>query len=118
MSTLSTDPGLYGLHVKACTPACLATSVVRTRPREAREPQESSEWGQTQKKWPKWELVFILNPMTCVTEGMRAMLFGIHGSQPVVTPGQYAISAGISLALLAVGVLMFQRTARTFIDYA
>jgi hypothetical protein len=35
-----------------------------------------------------------------------------------VSPAQYACSAGISVVLGAAGVLLFQRVARTFVDFA
>jgi lipopolysaccharide transport system permease protein len=62
----------------------------------------------------RWQWLAVLNPMTCITEAFRAVLLGTPG----VSVEQYAVSIAITLALFAVGVLMFQRTARTFIDYA
>jgi hypothetical protein len=44
----------------------------------------------------------------------RAMLLGTPG----LSVGQYSVSVVISGVLCIAGVLLFQRTARTFIDYA
>ncbi|MEO7413112.1 MAG: ABC transporter permease [Opitutaceae bacterium] len=66
-----------------------------------------------QEKYPQWQWVPMINPMTCILENTRAVLFGSQG----VTAPQYAISVAISVVTLAIGVLVFQRTARTFIDY-
>lgn len=62
----------------------------------------------------KWQWLAIINPLTCIVEAFRAMLLGTPG----VSVGQYGVSVAISLVLCVTGVLLFQRTARTFIDYA
>jgi lipopolysaccharide transport system permease protein len=62
----------------------------------------------------RWQPLAIVNPMTCIVESFRSMLLGTPG----VTAGQYGVSAAISVVFCVAGILMFQRTARTFIDYA
>jgi len=62
----------------------------------------------------KWRWFWLLNPMTCITEDFRAMLLG---GIPM-TAAQSVLSASISVVLCVLGVLMFQRTARDFVDYA
>ena len=62
----------------------------------------------------RWQWLAVINPMTGVIEGFRAMLLGTPG----ITPGQYLCSAAISAALCLAGVFAFQRVARTFVDYA
>jgi len=49
-------------------------------------------------------VVAVINPLTCIVEGTRAMLFGVHGTQ-VITPEQYAVSGAITLAVFVTGVL-------------
>lgn len=68
------------------------------------------------EKWPTWQWVAVANPMTCIIEGARFMFFGGQGVHSI-TPAQYGVSAAITIVLFVTGVLMFQRTARTFIDY-
>lgn len=62
----------------------------------------------------KWRWAFMLNPMTSIIEQFRAILLGTPG----VTLSQYGFSVAVTLVLFVTGVLLFQRTARTFIDYA
>ncbi|HEX2853362.1 MAG TPA: ABC transporter permease [Opitutaceae bacterium] len=61
----------------------------------------------------KWQWVAVVNPLTCIVEAFRAMLLGTPG----VSTGQYGVSVAITVVLSVAGLLMFQRTARTFIDY-
>jgi lipopolysaccharide transport system permease protein len=60
----------------------------------------------------RWQWVMALNPLAPLVETMRYLLLG-RGD---VQPGQYLCSAGIAAFLLVAGVMMFQRTERTFID--
>lgn len=60
----------------------------------------------------RWQWVMALNPLAPLVETMRYLLLG-RGD---VQPGQYLCSAAIAAFLLLVGVMMFQRTERTFID--
>jgi lipopolysaccharide transport system permease protein len=52
-----------------------------------------------------------LNPMTGITEGFRASLFGSH-----VDPGVLACSWIVTLLLVLVGSVHFRRTERSFAD--
>lgn len=61
----------------------------------------------------RWQWAAVANPLTCIVEAFRAMLLG----SPGVSVEQYAVSVAITLVLFITGVLMFQRTARSFIDY-
>jgi lipopolysaccharide transport system permease protein len=59
-----------------------------------------------------WRTVYALNPMAGVVEGFRWALVGA-GSFP---GRSVAVSAGVSLALLAAGVLYFHRTEDRIAD--
>lgn len=60
----------------------------------------------------RWQWAVALNPLAPLLEMTRYLLLG-HGE---VHPGQYLYSLGLSLLLLIAGVMIFQRTERTFID--
>lgn len=62
----------------------------------------------------KWQWLAVINPMTGIIEAFRSMLLGTHG----VSLPQYACSAAISAVLCVIGVLVFQRVARSFVDFA
>jgi lipopolysaccharide transport system permease protein len=62
----------------------------------------------------KWQWLAVINPMTSLIEAFRSMLLGTHS----VSPAQYACSAVVSVVLCIVGVLLFQRSARNFVDFA
>ena len=59
-----------------------------------------------------WRSVLSLNPMVGVIEGLRFAVLG-HEPPPVAS---LAVSACVSLLLLATGVLSFKRMERTFSD--
>ena len=61
---------------------------------------------------PDWRWLSELNPMTGVVEGLREAFLGAGH----ITGGTYAASLGLSIAILMVGVLLYQRMARTFVD--
>ena len=63
---------------------------------------------------PRWQWAAVINPMTSIIEAFRAMLVGTHS----VTAAQYGCSVAVSLVLCALGVLLFQNVARTFVDFA
>lgn len=63
---------------------------------------------------PHWRWLAVLNPLTSIIEAFRSMLLGTHS----VSAAQYACSAAVSAALCVLGVLLFQRVARTFVDFA
>lgn len=60
----------------------------------------------------KWRWLAEINPMTAILEAFRLCLFG----KGTLTPVSVAMSIAGSLALLLSGMLIFQRTERTFID--
>lgn len=60
----------------------------------------------------KYRKLIELNPMTPVIEGMRFALFG----QGAFSFGSLGYSVGVSLAIFIVGVLIFNRTEKNFVD--
>lgn len=60
----------------------------------------------------RWRAIYMLNPMAWVVEGFRWSLFG-KGQAPDWT---LAVSAGLVLVLLLVGLATFRRTERTIVD--
>ena len=60
----------------------------------------------------KWRWISALNPMTGIVETYRYALLGAG----TVNPKYLALSAGMTVALLISGTLLFRRTERTFID--
>jgi len=64
-------------------------------------------------KFPaKWRWVAEINPMTAILEGFRLCYFG----KGTLTVESMVISVSITVFLLLTGMLLFQRTERTFID--
>ncbi len=63
-------------------------------------------------RYPSWEWLFAINPMTGVVEGFRWALLGMD--QPDF--GLMAISSVIAVALLISGLFYFRRMERTFAD--
>lgn len=59
-----------------------------------------------------WRWVVNLNPMTSIVELTRVMLLGVGE----VTAAGQALSLGITAGLLAAGLVLYQRMARTFVD--
>ncbi|MFZ1685794.1 MAG: ABC transporter permease, partial [Flavobacteriales bacterium] len=59
------------------------------------------------------KVIYALNPMVGVIDGFRWCLLG--GATPLHMPG-FAISVGISLLLLVLGIRYFRSTERTFAD--
>jgi lipopolysaccharide transport system permease protein len=55
----------------------------------------------------------VINPMAPIVENMRSLFLGT----PPMDQWLLALSIGESFLICVVGVLVFQRTARTFIDY-
>jgi lipopolysaccharide transport system permease protein len=62
----------------------------------------------------KWRLLYSLNPMAGVIEGVRWALLGTGAPDFRVV----AVSAGMVLLLLLTGAAHFRRTERTFADFA
>lgn len=69
-------------------------------------------FSRIQEKFPNASWIAAMNPMTAVVENVRALFFGFP---PMALPYQ-ALSIGLGAAVCVFGVLMYQRTARTFID--
>jgi lipopolysaccharide transport system permease protein len=55
----------------------------------------------------------IMNPMAPIVENMRSLFLGT----PPMDPWLMGLSIGESVVICVIGVLVFQRTARTFIDF-
>jgi lipopolysaccharide transport system permease protein len=60
----------------------------------------------------RWQWVMALNPVAPPVEAMRFLLLG----KGAVNTGQYLCSLGVAALLFFLGVMIFQRTERTFID--
>ncbi len=69
-------------------------------------------FSRIRERLPRLSWVAALNPMTAAIENIRALFFGVA---PMPFPDQ-ALSIGVAAALCVAGVLLYQRTARTFID--
>ena len=68
-----------------------------------------------QAKFPQhYEAFMILNPLISIVEAFRLALIGV-GS---FSPGYYLISVVSSIVLLIIGLALFQRAARSFVDQA
>lgn len=61
---------------------------------------------------PRYIWLLALNPMAQVIESFRYLLLG----QGSVDPMHYGLSIGVTLLVLLSGIMIFQRTERTFID--
>jgi lipopolysaccharide transport system permease protein len=60
----------------------------------------------------KWQWVANLNPMASIVELTRVILLGVGR----VTPAGHALSLLLTAAVLAGGIVLYQRMARTFVD--
>lgn len=69
-------------------------------------------FGRIQERFPDFAWVAALNPMSAVVETMRHLMLGTN---PMPLP-YYVASVVVSIVIFMVGLLMYQRTARTFID--
>jgi lipopolysaccharide transport system permease protein len=61
---------------------------------------------------PRYQRLVLLNPLAPLIEGFRRGLLGVG----TVTPEQVAWSASVMLLLLTIGMMMFSRVERTFMD--
>lgn len=69
-------------------------------------------FSHVQEKFPSLAWLAALNPMAAIIETIRALFFGTPGM-----PLPYmALSIGVAVAVCLFGILIYQRTARTFID--
>jgi lipopolysaccharide transport system permease protein len=62
----------------------------------------------------QWQWLAALNPVSSIIEGFRAVLLGTPGFHA----SHYAMSVGFTLLIFTVGVGLYQRLARDFVDYA
>ena len=60
----------------------------------------------------KWHSVYALNPMAAIVETFRYAFLGA-GS---IRPWQLGMSMGMTVAILAIGIIMFSRIEKTFMD--
>ena len=69
--------------------------------------------SQLMAKVPEqWSWVVALNPMISIIEGSRLAFLG----RGTYNPTHYLISLGVSIIIFFVGLMLFQRSARTFVD--
>ena len=69
-------------------------------------------FAKIQEKFPEYSWIAGLNPMAAIVENVRALFFGTPGMPlPYV-----ALSVFVACGAFVLGVLLYQRTARTFID--
>ena len=61
----------------------------------------------------RWQWLFFLNPMTAVVETLRSALFGVGTGVPASC---WALSAGTTVLAVSVGLRMFHKAERTFLD--
>ncbi len=64
------------------------------------------------ERYPDWEWLFAINPMTGVVEGFRWALLGMD--RPDF--GLMAVSSGIAVLIMVSGLFYFRRMERTFAD--
>jgi lipopolysaccharide transport system permease protein len=64
------------------------------------------------KRFPGHAWIAAANPMAAVIENLRALFFGT----PTMPLPYLALSIGSAVIIFVIGVLNYQRTARTFID--
>lgn len=69
-------------------------------------------FSHIEQKFPGHSWIAAVNPMAAIVENVRALFFG----SPAMPIPYVLLSIGISLSIFVFGVLMYQRTARTFID--
>jgi len=60
----------------------------------------------------QWQWLFALNPMTAIIETFRYAFLGSGAIQPWVL----GVSVGMTILILAVGIVMFSRVEKTFMD--
>jgi lipopolysaccharide transport system permease protein len=60
----------------------------------------------------KWHWLVVLNPMACIVEGTRVAFLGAGTFVPIY----YVASGVLSIVIFFVGLMLFQRSARTFVD--
>jgi lipopolysaccharide transport system permease protein len=60
----------------------------------------------------RWQWLFALNPMAAIVETFRYAFLGAGSVRPLYL----AISFGVTLAILGIGILLFSRIEKTFMD--
>ncbi|MFT3782538.1 MAG: ABC transporter permease [Nibricoccus sp.] len=60
----------------------------------------------------KWHWLIGLNPMASIVEGTRLAFLG----KSLFVPHYYMVSAAITAVVFFIGLVLFQRSARTFVD--
>ena len=60
----------------------------------------------------KWQWLYLVNPMAPIVETFRYAFLGAGG----VKPWQIGMSAGITLFILLIGIILFSRIEKTFMD--
>ena len=60
----------------------------------------------------KWHWLIALNPMTAIVETFRYAFLGAGTIQPWVS----GISIGMTVMILAIGIVLFSRVEKTFMD--
>ena len=60
----------------------------------------------------RWRWVLLVNPMSAVVESFRNACFGVGG----MSPSEIGLSLAMTAATLFLGLLLFGRIERTFMD--
>jgi lipopolysaccharide transport system permease protein len=60
----------------------------------------------------RWRWVAVLNPMTMPIEALKLIFLG----RGIVTPTFLTVSLGVTLVLLTLGLLVFNKVEKTFVD--
>jgi len=60
----------------------------------------------------KWQWLIALNPMTAIVETFRYAFLGAGTVQPMLL----GISLGMTIIILAAGIVLFSRVQKTFMD--
>jgi lipopolysaccharide transport system permease protein len=61
---------------------------------------------------PKWQWIYSLNPVGAVVEIFRCAFLGTG----TIHYWQWGISLGITLLVLSLGIVLFSRVEKTFMD--
>ena len=60
----------------------------------------------------KWRAIYLLNPMASVIETFKFMFLGVGG----VSIGEYGSGLAVTAILLLIGIVLFSRIEKTFMD--
>lgn len=61
---------------------------------------------------PAWQKWYLLNPMVAIVELFRAIFLGT----PLIQPWQYYQSLGITTVILFLGIIIFSKVEKSFVD--